>query len=27
VRLGGKNMTFYHRITAKPLGKCAIGAH
>ena len=22
VRLGGKNMTFYQRITAKPLGKC-----
>lgn len=27
VRLGGKNMTFYQRITAKPLGKCARGAH
>ena len=22
VRLGGKNMTFYQRITARPLGKC-----
>jgi hypothetical protein len=22
VRLGGKNMTFYQRITAKPLGVC-----
>jgi len=22
VRLGGKNMTFYQRITAKPLGEC-----
>ena len=22
VRLGGKNMTFYQRITAKPLGNC-----
>jgi len=22
VRLGAKNMTFYQRITAKPLGKC-----
>ena len=22
VKLGGKNMTFYQRITAKPLGKC-----
>ena len=22
VKLGGKNMTFYHRITAKPLGEC-----
>jgi len=27
VRLGGKNMTFYQRITAKRLGKCAIAAH
>jgi hypothetical protein len=27
VRLGGKNMTFYQRITAKPLGKCVMGAH
>ena len=24
VRLGGKNMTFYQRITAKPLGKCEV---
>ena len=23
VRLGGKNMTFYQRITAKPLGDCS----
>jgi hypothetical protein len=22
VRLGGKNMTFYQRITAKPIGRC-----
>jgi len=22
VKLGGKNMTFYQRITAKPLGEC-----
>ena len=22
VKLGGKNMTFYQRVTAKPLGKC-----
>ena len=27
VRLGGKNMTFYQRITAKPLGKCTMAAH
>ncbi|MBA3625751.1 MAG: hypothetical protein H0W48_15165, partial [Methylibium sp.] len=22
VRLGGKNMTFFQRITAKPIGEC-----
>lgn len=27
VRLGGKNMTFYQRITARALGKCAMAAH
>ena len=26
VRLGGKNMTFYQRITAKPLGACVSAA-
>ena len=26
VRLGGKNMTFYQRITAKPLGECGSAA-
>jgi hypothetical protein len=26
VKLGGKNMTFYQRITAKPVGECALGA-
>jgi hypothetical protein len=26
VKLGGKNMTFYQRITAKPLAECASGA-
>ena len=27
VRLGGKNMTFYQRIAAKPVGTCAMGVH
>lgn len=26
VKLGGKNMTFYQRVTAKPLGQCASAA-
>lgn len=26
VKLGGKNMTFYQRISAKPLGECVTGA-
>jgi hypothetical protein len=24
VKLGGKNMTFFERVTARPLGKCAV---
>lgn len=27
VKLGGKNMTFFERVTAKPLGKCADRMH
>ena len=27
VRLGGKNMTFYQRITARPLGQCTDRSH
>ena len=27
VKLGGKNMTFYQRITAKPLGECGSEAN
>lgn len=26
VKLGGKNMTFYQRVTARPLGECGSGA-
>jgi hypothetical protein len=27
VKLGGKNMTFFQRVTAKPLGQCPAAAH
>jgi hypothetical protein len=27
IKLGGKNMTFYQRVTAVPLGRCAAPAH
>jgi hypothetical protein len=27
VKLGGKNMTFFQRVTARPLGQCPAAAH